>query len=253
MPGGKERGNVARALACDDIMRDLSERGWATIPLDRVTNDAYTRLVEHANWFFDEPEERKRELDIASSTGHRGWVSPDQAGDYQDEGPRRYEAFDIGRSAQHDDGVEHPLRGQNRWPEGEQGASMQTDAESMFRYLSQLSERIGDAICADLGVSADRLRQLRTEPVSQLRLIRYFDVEEAASNREDRAAMGAHTPTTSSSRSCSRKSQALRCWTSTATGSMCRTGALPRCWRATCSRCLAAAGTNPYCTAPARV
>ena len=193
MPGGKERGNVARALACDDIMRDLSERGWATIPLDRVTNDAYTRLVEHANWFFDEPEERKRELDIASSTGHRGWVSPDQAGDYQDEGPRRYEAFDIGRSAQHDDGVEHPLRGQNRWPEGEQGASMQTDAESMFRYLSQLSERIGDAICADLGVSADRLRQLRTEPVSQLRLIRYFDVEDAASNREDRAAMGAHT------------------------------------------------------------
>ena len=171
---------------------DLRAHGWATIPLDRVTCAAYERLTEHANWFFDEPEARKRELDIASSVGHRGWVSPDQAGDYEDEGPRRYEAFDLGRTAQVDDRVEHALRGTNRWPDGPNGATMQADAEEMFAYLTELSARIGDAICADLGVDASRLRALRTEPVSQLRMIRYFDVEQP-DDAEDRAAMGAHT------------------------------------------------------------
>lgn len=180
-------------MACADVLHDLRERGWATISLDHVTNDAYLRLVDHANWFFDEPVERKRMLDIASSAGHRGWVSPEQAGDYDDEGPRRYEAFDIGRAAQADDRVEHALRGRNRWPDGDQGSSMQADAESMFRYLARLCEQIGDAICADLGVSADRLRQLRTEPVSQLRLIRYFEADEIGDEPGDRAAMGAHT------------------------------------------------------------
>jgi isopenicillin N synthase-like dioxygenase len=179
-------------MTCEDVLQDLREHGWATIPLDRATVAAYGRLTEHANWFFDEPETRKQELDIALSLGHRGWVSPDQAGDYDDEGPRCYEAFDLGRTAQVDDRVEHALRGRNRWPAGPNGAAMQADAEEMFAFLTELSECIGDAICADLGVDASRLRALRTEPVSQLRMIRYFDVDQP-DDGEDRAAMGAHT------------------------------------------------------------
>ena len=192
MPGGIERESLARVMAGEPVLADLREHGWASLPLDQVTAAAYARLAQHANWFFDEPEERKRELDIASSTGHRGWVSPDQAGDYDDEGPRRYEAFDLGRRPEADDRVDHALRGENRWPDGPSGAAMQADAEAMFSYLTELSEYIGDAICADLGVEPARLRSLRTEPVSQLRLIRYFDVE-APDESHDRAAMGAHT------------------------------------------------------------
>ena len=193
MPGGTGRGNVTRATACEDVLLDLRTRGWASLPLDRVTHAAYARLAAHANWFFDEPVEHKRRLDITQSEGHRGWVSAEQAGDYEDEGQRRYEAFDIGRSPQPSDHIEHVLRGENRWPDGPRGAELRADAEAMFRYLSELSERIGDAICADLGVDPRTLRRLRTEPVSQLRLIRYFDVDDTTADSSDRAAMGAHT------------------------------------------------------------
>ncbi len=193
MPGGTTENVAARGLACEDMLRNLRERGWASLPLDRVTHAAYMRLVGHGHRFFDQPDEHKRELDITLSEGHRGWVSPDQAGDYDDEGPRRYEAFDIGRNAEPDDKVEHALRGHNQWPAGRDGERLRADAEAMFAYLGELSAGIGDAICADLGVDAASMRRLRTEPVSQLRLIRYFEVADAPIEYRDRAAMGAHT------------------------------------------------------------
>ena len=150
MPGGKERGSIARSVACGHVLDELRERGWASVPLDPETHAAYLRLAAHANWFFDEPTEHKQALDITNSVGHRGWVSPDQAGDYEDEGPRRYEAFDIGRTPAATDLVEHALRGHNRWPRSAEGAAMRRDAETMFEFLESTCELIGDAICADL-------------------------------------------------------------------------------------------------------
>lgn len=178
----------------DSVAAHLRAHGWATIDVDSTLAQRYERLVGHANWLFDQPSEAKALVDIRLSIGHRGWVPPDEVGDYADEGPRRYEAFDIGRTPDvGDTEPQHPLHGLNVWPEGVHGEAMQVDAEATFSALSAVAVALGDAICDNLNVPREELRQLRSEPVSQLRLIRYFDAPPQASERDGGAAMGAHT------------------------------------------------------------
>lgn len=174
----------------DTIVATLRERGWASLPLNAALAASYDRLVEHAHWFFDQPDHTKAQLDIRASSGHRGWVPSSEAGDYADEGPRRYEAFDIGRTPEASDLVDHPLRGENRWPAGRRGEQLRIEAESLFAVLAELANDLGRALCADLGVDPSRLQAVRHEPVSQLRLIRYFDAPADAPNA---VGMGSHT------------------------------------------------------------
>jgi len=63
----------------------------------------------------------------------------------------------------------------------------------MFSTLATLASSLGAAVCADLDVEPDEFHQLRREPVSQLRLIRYFDAPVKRSTDNTSAAMGAHT------------------------------------------------------------
>lgn len=192
--------------AIETMRRD----GWATIELSGTQRERYAELAAHARSFFAMPPAAKQELDIRTSDGHRGWVSRDEAGDYADEGERRYEAFDIGRQPLRSDRHNHRLRGRNQWPSGRSGAELQHAAETMFTELSALADCVADAICANLGVSPDTLRSLRREPISQLRLIQYFEPTPGAVPSEpvidlrdghldvfgaapSTAAMGAHT------------------------------------------------------------
>jgi len=166
---------------------ELRERGWATLSISRAHQLRYRQLVALARSFFGSTEHVKAKVDIRLSQGHRGWVSRDEAGSYADEGERRYEAFDIGRTPQPNDRHDHRFRGPNQWPQGLAGTNLQFAAETLFEILSGMADQVADAISTNLGVPCEMLRSLRQEPVSQFRLIEYFDP--ADSN----AAMGAHT------------------------------------------------------------
>lgn len=192
-----------------DAIETMRRTGWASIEMPTAMDASYTELAMHARRFFGSELESKRALDIRASDGHRGWVSTDEVGDYADEGARRYEAFDIGRPPEAQDLQHHRLRGDNRWPEGPAGRAMQLAAENVFVELSALADHVADAICANLGVSPDTLKSLRREPVSQLRLIEYFNApsddvvidltdgadptEHVVATPDASAAMGAHT------------------------------------------------------------
>ncbi len=183
-----QRGGGWRSMS--SIAEALRVNGWASVTIDDGLAHAYKRVVSDANWFFDQPQAIKQAVDIRTGSGHRGWVPSTEAGAYADEGERRYEAFDIGRPPTVDDRTDHPLRGPNQWVDSDEGEAMRLNAEALFDALTELALELGDAICDDLGVERRTLRSLRHEPVSQLRLIHYFDGEE-----DDGAtvAMGAHT------------------------------------------------------------
>lgn len=175
------------------VTHSLQTQGWVSLELDTALLEAYQRLVGHARWFFAQPADVKRRLDIRSSVGHRGWVPPDEVGDYEDEGSRRYEALDIGRPPAEDDRSEHRLRGPNVWPRSPRGQDLRIEAETLFDVLSRMAEDLGDIICDDLGIDPSTLRSLRREPVSQLRLIGYFDSPDVTPEAAAKPAMGAHT------------------------------------------------------------
>ena len=182
-----ERNELRRSLA------RLATDGWAAIELPPSWRHEYREIEWEARRFFARDESEKAVLDIRSSDGHRGWVPTTEAGAYADEGERRYESFDIGRAPRPSDVVHHPLRGVNQFPPDAEGRELQRKMTLMFDQLAGLAERIGDEICADLGVSPAEFRRLRREPVSQLRLIHYLARPEEIDLRTDAAAMGAHT------------------------------------------------------------
>ena len=183
------RGGGWRSMA--SIAEALRVHGWASVTIDDALAHAYKRVVSDANWFFDQPQATKQMVDIRTGRGHRGWVPSTEAGSYADEGERRYEAFDIGRRPSANDRTDHPLRGPNQWIKSDEGEAMRLNAEELFDALAALALELGDAICDDLGVERRTLRSLRREPVSQLRLIHYFDGEKEEGGAT--VAMGAHT------------------------------------------------------------
>ena len=175
------------------VLAGLAEDGWATIELPPAWRHDYRELELQARRFFARGESDKATVDIRTSDGHRGWVPTTEAGAYADEGDRRYESFDIGRVPDPHDLVDHPLRGMNQFPNDLQGRELQRMSALMFDRLASLAERLGDEICAELGVAPESFRRLRREPVSQLRLIHYLAHPEEIDLRSRAAAMGAHT------------------------------------------------------------
>ncbi len=172
------------------VLEQLESQGWARLKASPGIYRSLQELVSVADSFFERPLSEKLKFDIRGSVGHRGYVPTTERGYYTDEGERRYEAFDIGRKPLPTDLAMHPLRGPNVWPPIPSFAEV---AERHFAAMQRLVSRIGCAICEYLEVPVDEFERLRTEPITQLRLIRYLAPEVVDVRDHLKPAMGAHT------------------------------------------------------------
>lgn len=182
--------NAQRHVAAE-LVRELQHKSWVCIADHGVDESVFRNARAEARSFFEKPVQEKLRSDIRLSRNHRGYVPQTEAGDYDDEGGiRRYEAFDVGR----DLSINHPLvrartplLGPNFWPatDGFHGATMRC-----YESLAHLCDVVLELIEIGLDMRPGTISQYRSEPLSQMRYINYF---ERPSHAPEHVAMGAHT------------------------------------------------------------
>jgi len=166
--------------------------GFLYIEKHGVSRALINAVYEQAQCFFDCDLATKSQYYIGRSKNHRGYVPTTERGDYADEqGPRRYEAFDMGVDHAADDPDflrGNPLMGPNVWPK-QPGFQY-----ILSRYLAEMG-RITDLMCGAfeqvLGLDTGFFKQYMDRPVSQLRLLHYLKNNNAGA--ESGVNMGAHT------------------------------------------------------------
>ena len=168
------------------------ENGFLYIRSHGVSNQLIDAVYEQARCFFAQDNGFKGRYYIGNSPNHRGYVPVSEKGDYSDEqGPRRYEAFDMGVDLPADDPdflAGNPLLGPNTWPD-----------QPGFRYILgryfREVRRIGMTMCRAFEIALElpegHFRQHMTKPISQLRLLHYLANERPESATDFN--MGAHT------------------------------------------------------------
>ena len=168
------------------------ENGFLYIRSHGVSSQLIEAVYEQARCFFAQDAGFKGRYYIGHSPNHRGYVPVTEKGDYADEqGPRRYEAFDMGVDLPADDPdflAGNPLLGPNVWPD-----------QPGFRYILgryfREVQRIGMTMCRAFEMALELpkgyFRQQMTKPISQLRLLHYLANERPESAMD--VNMGAHT------------------------------------------------------------
>ncbi len=166
--------------------------GFLYIEKHDVSRSLISAVYEQAQSFFNADMETKSRYYIGRSPNHRGYVPFTEKGDYADEeGPRKYEAFDMGvdHSAQDPDFLNgNPLVGPNVWPK------IPGFQYILGNYLTEM-QRITSVMCGAfeqiLGLESGFFAQHMDRPVSQLRLLHYL--ENKSAQEENTVNMGAHT------------------------------------------------------------
>lgn len=183
---------AVRRSAAARIGEIAMENGFLYIRSHGVSERLIDAVYEQARYFFSQNLKEKNHYYIGHSRNHRGYVPVTEKGEYSDEqGPRRYEAFDMGVDLASDDPdvlAGNPLLGPNVWPDQPGFRYV------LGRYFREL-QRIGDTMCRAFELALDLpdgfFRQHMTKPISQLRLLHYLANDRPESSHD--VNMGAHT------------------------------------------------------------
>lgn len=181
-----------RRSAAGRIGEIAMENGFLYIRNHGVSERLIDAVYEQARYFFSQSAKEKSRYYIGHSRNHRGYVPVSEKGDYSDEqGPRRYEAFDMGMDLPADDPdylAGTPLIGPNVWP------NQPGFRYILTRYFGEV-RRIGDTMCRAFEMALELpdgfFRRHMTKPVSQLRLLHYLANDRSESAKD--VNMGAHT------------------------------------------------------------
>ena len=157
-----------------------------------VSSRLIEAVYEHAKQFFSQKPSFKNRYYVGNNRIHRGYIPTTEKGDYADEqGPRRYEAFDMGADHPADDPDYlrgNPLVGPNVWPD------LAGFKYTLSRYIEEM-RRLSMTMCGAfetvLGLPQGFFAPHMERPVSQLRLLHYLQNSQAADVKN--VNMGAHT------------------------------------------------------------
>ena len=183
------RNPKVRRTAAQRIGEILEVSGFLYLDNHGVDQDLIEKVYTHSKRFFTKDLDFKNRYYIGNSRNHRGYVPVTEKGEYDDEGPRLYEAFDMALDLPEDDADYlrgNPLLGPNVWPK------LKGFRETLSEYYAEM-RRIETLMCESLevalGAPAGFIRQHMHRPVSQLRLIHYLEKLE----EDPCVKMGAHT------------------------------------------------------------
>ncbi len=187
-----DRNPVVQRSTAEQICDIAMKNGFLYLNNHMVSKALIDAVYEQARFFIDRDIAEKNRFYIGHSRNHRGYVPTTEKGDYADEqGPRRYEAFDMGMDLPADDPdylSGNPLLGPNVWPD-----------QPGFRYIlarylkemNRVSQAMFRAFEMSLGLPRRFFRKQINKPVSQLRLLHYLENNRTPSNYD--VNMGAHT------------------------------------------------------------
>ena len=168
------------------------ENGFLYLANHGVSNSLVESVYNYADAFFSLSNDIKQRYYVGNQKNHRGYIPTTEKGNYKDEqGLRRYEAFDLGLDLPCDDEDflnGNPLLGPNLWPE------IPGFRETITEYLQEvirISSLMFYAFEILLDLPKGYFKQFMTKPVSQLRLIHY--IENTLSIDSNDSNMGAHT------------------------------------------------------------
>ncbi len=163
--------------------------GFFLVENHGISHEDIQKVYDQAKRFFALPIEEKMQFYIAKNPTHRGYVPFTEKGDYPDEISRNYEAFDLGME------LEPALRmtqgsrlvGSNVWPD------LLEFREIVYGYFQNVAN-VGMQICTALehylGLKQGSITAQMQQPISQLRLLHYINLETAGARSVN---MGAHT------------------------------------------------------------
>ncbi len=188
-----DRNPSVQRKASDRIGEVAMENGFLYIQNHGVSANLIDAVYMQSRQFFNQKLRQKNRYYIGRSSNHRGYVPTTEKGAYGDEqGPRRYEAFDLGLDHTSDNYAQQnniPLLGPNVWPD-------QTGfKKTVTQYLREM-QRITQTMCK----AFERVLELPEgffthhmhNPMSQLRLLHFLDNTNSAGGNQG-VNMGAHT------------------------------------------------------------
>lgn len=168
------------------------ENGFLYLHHHGVDLQLIEAVYEQARHFFSKPAVEKNRYYIGHSRNHRGYVPVTEKGDYADEqGPRRYEAFDMGLDlSKYDQDYQagNPLLGPNVWPDQ---PGFKYVLSNYFAEMRRITKSMCRAFEMVLELPEGFFESHMQKPISQVRLLHYMQNSAAADNRG--VNMGAHT------------------------------------------------------------
>lgn len=170
-----------------DALRAAShEVGFLYVSNHGVDPGLLKQARETALEFFRLDESTKQE--VAINQYHRGWLGPGQARMETDSEPDLKESFVWGPEPD-GAGVAHPLRGNNRWPEGLR--CFKQTAVALSQALEALARRLLGGFALGLGLNEDAFVATSDQPLSRTSFVYY--PPQAARARSEQFGVAPHT------------------------------------------------------------
>jgi isopenicillin N synthase-like dioxygenase len=171
-----DRAAVAHALG-----QAARTSGFFYIKGHRIPQQMIDALFEASKTFHAMPRTYKMKYWCGFSTNHRGYVPFEENGSNFPDTINFHEAWDMSYEAPAD----HPdylakwrMTGPNVWPDL---PNWRETVSAYYDAVFELGLQLLDALALELGVDAEELRRHITCPTSQLRLIRYLENNQPAS------------------------------------------------------------------------
>ena len=165
--------------------------GFFYITGHRIPPELTDAVFAASKQFHSMPRRYKMKYWCGFSTHHRGYVPFEEVGHEFPEKINFHEAWDMSFEAPDN----HPdylagwrMTGPNTWPDL---PGWQETVSTYYTAIFELGLKILDALALSLGVDADELRQHITCPTSQLRMLRYLENNEPAT--ESAVGIGSHS------------------------------------------------------------
>lgn len=178
--------SVARALG-----KAARTSGFFYITGHQVNATLIERIFSASEQFHNMSRSYKMKYWCGFTTNHRGYVPFEEVGFEFPEKINYHEAWDMSFEAPND----HPdylagwrMTGPNVWPDL---PGWRETVSTYYDTVFDLGVRILDALALELGVDKQELRQHITHPTSQLRLLRYLENNEPAT--ESAVGIGSHS------------------------------------------------------------
>lgn len=179
----------------DSVAQALGEAartsGFFYITGHRIPQSLIDAVFAASEQFHRMPRSYKMKYWCGFTTHHRGYVPFEEVGSDFPEKINYHEAWDMSYEAPDD----HPdylagwrMTGPNIWPDL---PGWQDTVSSYYNAVFELGLKILDALALALGVDSQTLKQHITYPTSQLRMLRYLENNEPAT--ESAVGIGSHS------------------------------------------------------------
>ncbi|WP_441279459.1 isopenicillin N synthase family dioxygenase [Tardiphaga sp. 172_B4_N1_3] len=169
-----------RAALAREVVAVAEQVGFMYIVGHGIGDDILDGVFDMSRQFFDLPDAEKRKIHISKSRHYRGYLGLREKGDTDPSFKgNNLEAFHCAAELDEshpDVKANLPLRGPNLWPSGPDG--FRDIVYSYYVRTYQVGTTLLELLAEGLGEPTDKFTKYYAHDVSQLRLLRYAQIED---------------------------------------------------------------------------